>query len=111
MTLNNKEDITAKRSLNQQLNPELSIAEPGIINKLSSGLGAQKVSVPDADKVREGMRSNKNDSKEKSSSKDSDNLLATVGGWLEAIASLDEQTELTEKKASLSTISTATEPP
>ena len=35
MTLNNKEDITAKRSLNQQLNPELSIAEPGIINKLS----------------------------------------------------------------------------
>ena len=111
MTLNNKEDITAKRSLNQQLNPELSIAEPGIINKLSSGLGAQKVSVPDADKVREGMRSNKNDSKEKSSSKDSDNLLATVGGWLEAIASLDEQTELTEKKASLSTISTETEPP
>ena len=102
MTLNNKEDIIAKRSLNQQLNPELSIAEPGVINKLSSGLGAQKVSVPDADEVREGMRSNKNDSKEKSSSKDSDNLLATVGGWLEAIANLDEQPELTEKKAKMS---------
>ena len=100
--LNNKEDIIAKRNLNQQLNPELSIAEPGVINKLQSGLMAEKVSVPDADKVREGMRSNKNDSKEKSSSKDSDNLLATVGGWLEAIANLDEQPELTEKKAKMS---------
>ena len=109
--LSNAEDIIRKRSLNQQLNPELSISEPGVKNKLSSGLGAQKVSVPDADEVREGMRRNSNDSKEKSSSKDSDNLLATVGGWMEAIASLDEQPELTEKKDSLSTISTETEPP
>ncbi len=109
--LDDRQAIIAKRNLNQQLNPELSIAEPGVINKLSSGLGAQKVSVPDADEVREGMRSNKNDSKEKSSSKDYDNLLATVGGWMEAIASLDEQPELTEKKASLSTRSIETEPP
>ena len=72
---------------------------------------AEKVLVPDANTVREGIRSSKNDSKEKSSSKDYDNLLATVGGWMEAIASLDEQPELTEKKASLSTRSIETEPP
>ena len=109
--LPDKNEIIRKRSLNQQLNPELSIAAPGVINKLSSGLMAEKVSVPDANTVREGIRSSKNDSKEKSSSKDYDNLLATVGGWMEAIASLDEQPELTEKKASLSTRSIETEPP
>ena len=54
--LDDRQAIIAKRNLNQQLNPELSIAEPGVINKLSSGLGAQKVSVPDADEVREGIQ-------------------------------------------------------
>lgn len=100
--LPDKNEIIRKRSLNQQLNPELSIAAPGVINKLSSGLMAEKVLVPDANTVREGIRSSKNDSKEKSSSKDYDNLLATVGGWMEAIASLDEQPELKEKKAKMS---------
>ena len=83
------------------LNPELNISEPGGKAKPRSGLMAEKVSVPDADTVREGLTRNDNVSKKSSGEKDSDNLLATVGGWMEAIAALDEAPELSEKKQEL----------
>ena len=83
------------------LNPELNISEPGSKTKPRSGLMAEKVSVPDADTVREGLTRDDNVSKKRSSEKDSDNLLATVGGWMEAIAALDEAPELSEKKQEL----------
>ena len=99
--LSKAQDRITKRNLNQQLNPELNIAQPGVKAKSRSGLGAQKVSVPDADTVREGLTRDDNVSKKSSSEKDSDNLLATVGGWMEAIAALDEAPELSEKKEEL----------
>ena len=83
------------------LNPELSISEPGGKAKPRSGLMAEKVSVPDADTVREGLTRDDNVSKKSSGEKDSDIQLATVGGWLEAIAALDEAPELSEKKQEL----------
>lgn len=99
--LNRAQDRITKRNLNQQLNPELNVLEPGSKTKSRSGLGAQKVSVPDADTVREGMTRDDNVSKKSSSEKDSDNLFATVTGWMEAIAALDEAPELSEKKQEL----------
>jgi lysozyme len=98
---NFREDKITKRNLNQMLNPELNISEPGGKDKPRSGLMAEKVSVPDADTVREGLTRDDNVSKKSSSEKDSDNLLATVGGWMEAIAALDEAPELSEKKQEL----------
>ena len=44
--LSRAQDRITKRNLNQQLNPELNISEPGSKAKSGSGLGAQKVSVP-----------------------------------------------------------------
>ena len=99
--LNRTQDIITKRNLNQQLNPELNIAQPGSKAKSRSGLMAEKVSVPDADTVREGLTRDDNGSKKSSGEKDSDIQLATVGGWLEAIAALDEAPELSEKKQEL----------
>ena len=99
--LSRAQDRITKRNLNQQLNPELNISEPGSKAKSGSGLGAQKVSVPDADAVREGLTRDDNVSKKSSSEKDSDNLFATVSGWMEAIAALDEAPELSEKKQEL----------
>ncbi len=52
---NFREDKITKRNLNQMLNPELNILEPGGKTKPRSGLMAEKVSVPDADTVREGL--------------------------------------------------------
>ena len=98
---NFREDKITKRNLNQMLNPELNISEPGGKTKSRSGLGAQKVSVPDADAVREGLTKDDKVSKKSSDEKDSDIQLATVGGWLEAIAALDEAPELSEKKQEL----------
>jgi lysozyme len=98
---NFREDKITKRNLNEMLNPELNISEPGSKAKPRSGLMAEKVSVPDADTVREGLTRDDNVSKKSSSEKDSDNLLATVGGWMEAIAALDEAPELSEKKQEL----------
>ena len=49
-----------RKRLIEQANPELSISDPGTGERLRSGLGAQKLSVPDADEVREGMRRNSN---------------------------------------------------
>ena len=83
------------------LNPELNISEPGGKAKPRSGLMAEKVSVPDADTVREGLTRDDNVSKKRSSEKDSDNLLATIGGWMEAIDALEEAPELSEKKQEL----------
>ena len=99
--LNRAQDIITKRNLNQQLNPELNISEPGGKTKSRSGLMAEKVSVPDADTVREGLTRDDNVSKKSSSEKDYDIQLATVGNWLEAIAALDEAPELSEKKEEL----------
>ena len=99
--LSKEEDIRAKRNRNQMLNPELNISEPGGKTKSRSGLMAEKVSVPDADTVREGLTRDDNVSKKSSGEKDSDIQLATVGGWLEAIAALDEAPELSEKKEEL----------
>lgn len=99
--LSRAQDRITKRNLSQQLNPELNIAQPGSKAKSGSGLGAQKVSVPDADAVREGLTRDDNVSKKSSSEKDSDNLFATVSGWMEAIAALDEAPELSEKKQEL----------
>jgi len=99
--LNRAQDRITKRNLNQQLNPELNISEPGGKIKSKDSLGAKRVSVPDADAVREGLTRDDNVSKKSSSEKDSDNLLATVGGWMEAIAALDEAPELSEKKQEL----------
>jgi len=98
---NFREDKITKRNLNEMLNPELNISEPGGKAKPRSGLMAEKVLVPDADTVREGLTRDDNVSKKSSSEKDSDNLLATVGGWMEAIAALDEAPELSEKKEEL----------
>lgn len=98
---NFREDKITKRNLNEMLNPELNISEPGGKAKPRSGLMAEKVSVPDADTVREGLTRDDKVSKKSSSEKDSDNLLATVGGWMEAIAALDEAPELSEKKQEL----------
>lgn len=99
--LSKEEDIRAKRNRNQQLNPELNIAQPGGKAKSRSGLMAEKVSVPDADTVRKGLTRDDNVSKKISSEKDFDIQLATVGGWLEAIAALEEAPELSEKKQEL----------
>ena len=98
---NFREDKITKRNLNQMLNPELNISEPGGKAKPRSGLMAEKVSVPDADTVREGLTRDDNVSKKRSSEKDSDNLLATIGGWMEAIDALEEAPELSEKKQEL----------
>jgi len=99
--LSEEENIASKRNLNKMLNPELNISEPGSKTKSRSGLMAEKVSVPDADAVRKGLTKDDNVSKKSSGEKDSDIQLATVGGWLEAIAALDEAPELSEKKQEL----------
>ena len=98
---NFREDKITKRNLNEMLNPELNISEPGSKTKPKDSLVAKRVLVPDADTVREGLTRDDNVSKKSSSEKDSDNLLATVGGWMEAIAALDEAPELSEKKQEL----------
>ena len=94
-----------RKRLIEQANPELSISDPGTGERLRSGLGAQKLSVPDADKVREGMRRNSNDSKENSKDR-SDDMLAFTGGWgeilAEVFASENESPEFKKSKAQIS---------
>ena len=94
-----------RKRLIEQANPELSISDPGTGERLRSGLGAQKLSVPDADEVREGMRRSNNDSKENSKYK-SDDMLAFTGGWGEILgevfASENESPEFKKSKAQIS---------
>jgi len=94
-----------RKRLIEQANPELSISDPGTGERLRSGLGAQKLSVPDADEVREGMRRSNNDSKENSKYK-SDDMLAFTGGWGEILgevfASENESPEFKKSKTQIS---------
>ena len=48
---NNSQDKITKRNLNQMLNPELNISEPGGKTKPKDSLGAKRILVPDADTV------------------------------------------------------------
>jgi GH24 family phage-related lysozyme (muramidase) len=90
-----------RKKLLQQANPELNVGEPGTKRISKSGLGAQKISVPDAEQTMEGVRRIQNVSKEKSKIGSSD-MLAFAGGWGEALnevfASENESPELSKKK-------------
>lgn len=94
-----------RKKLLEQANPELSVGEPGTKRRSRSGLGAQKLSVPDAEQTMEGVRRIQNASKENSESGNSDDTLKFVGGWGEIIASAfsyeNEATELEDKRKSL----------
>ena len=54
-----------------------------------------------AEESAEGVRRMQNDSKKTSQEKDSADTLATISGWMEAIANLEEAPELKEKKAKI----------
>ena len=98
----NAQDRQRKRMEASQQNPELNIDDPSNKSRSRSGLGgAQKISVPSPEESAEGVRRMQNDSKKTSQEKDSDDTLATISGWMEAIANLEEAPELKEKKASL----------
>ena len=98
----NAQDRQRKRMEASQQNPELNIDDPSNKRRSRSGLGgAQKISVPSPEESAEGVRRMQNDSKKTSQEKDSDDTLATISGWMEAIANLEEAPELKERKASL----------
>jgi len=90
-----------RKKLLQQANPELNVGEPGTKRISKSGLGAQKISVPDAEQTMEGVRRIQNVSKENSKIESGD-MLAFAGGWGEVInevfASENESPELSKKK-------------
>tara|TARA_R100001440_G_scaffold9814_1_gene18197 strand:- start:1611 stop:2369 length:759 start_codon:yes stop_codon:yes gene_type:complete len=90
-----------RKKLLQQANPELNVGEPGTKRISKSGLGAQKISVPDAEQIMEGVRRIQNVSKENSKIESGD-MLAFAGGWGEVInevfASENESPELSKKK-------------
>ena len=80
MSLPTTEDRKRKRVMLEQGNPELNVAAPGVKRQLKIGLGAQKLSVPDAEQTVKGVKTIQNESKEKS--KDvSNNMFAYTGGW------------------------------
>ena len=98
----NAQDRQRKRMEASQQNPELNIDDPSNKRRSRSGLGgAQKISVPSPEESAEGVRRMQNDSKKTSQEKESADTLATISGWMEAIANLEEAPELKEKKASL----------
>ena len=101
----NAQDRQRKRMEALQQNPELNVGDPGEKIKSKRSL-AERTKVPSPEESAEGVRRMQNDSKKTSQEKDSDDILATVGGWMEAIASLEEAPELKEKKASLNIGST-----
>ena len=90
-----------RKKLLQQANPELNVGEPGTKRISKSGLGAQKISVPDAEQTMEGVRRIQNVSKENSKIESGD-MLAFAGGWGEVLnevfASENESPELSKKK-------------
>ena len=91
-----------RKKLLEQANPELSVGEPGAKRKSRSGLGAQKLSVPDAEQTMEGVRRIQNDSKNKSE-KNTDSLTAFASGWMGEItqAFANEDPLIKEQRASL----------
>ena len=56
MSLPTTEDRKRKRVMLEQGNPELNVGDPGVKRQLRIGLGAQKLSVPDAEQTMEGVR-------------------------------------------------------
>ena len=104
MSLPPTEDIKRKRVMLEQGNPELNVADPGVKRQLKIGLGAQKLSVPDAEQTVKGVKRIQNESKEKS--KDvSNNMFAYTGGWRgilsNVFASENESPEFKEAKAKM----------
>ena len=91
-----------RKKLLEQANPELSVGEPGTKRRSRSGLGAQKLSVPDAEQTMEGVRRIQNDSKNKSE-KNTDSLTAFASGWMGEItqAFANEDPLIKEQRASL----------
>ena len=91
-----------RKKLLEQANPELSVGEPGAKRRSRSGLGAQKLSVPDAEQTMEGVKRIQNDSKNKSE-KNTDSLTAFASGWMEEItqAFANEDPLIKEQRASL----------
>ena len=86
----------------EQGNPELNVGDPGVKRQSRIGLGAQKLSVPDAEQTMEGVKRIQNDSKE-NSKEDTDSLTAFANGWMEVIrqAFADEDPLFKEQRASL----------
>ena len=91
-----------RKKLLEQANPELSVGEPGAKRRSRSGLGAQKLSVPDAEQTMEGVRRIQNDSKNKSE-KNTDSLTAFASGWMGGItqAFANEDPLIKEQRTSL----------
>ena len=56
------QDKRRKRMMLEQGNPELRVGDPGVKRKAGSGLGAQKLSVPDPKQTMEGVKRIQNDS-------------------------------------------------
>ena len=96
----NAQDRQRKRMEASQQNPELNIDDPGEKRKSKRSL-AERTTVPSPEESAKGVRRMQNDSKKTSQEKDSADTLATISGWMEAIANLEEAPELKEKKASL----------
>ena len=86
----------------EQGNPELNVGDPGVKRQSRIGLGAQKLSVPDAEQTMEGVKRIQNDSKE-NSKENTDSLTAFANGWMEVIrqAFADEDPLFKEQRASL----------
>ena len=97
---NNTQDRQRKRMEASQQNPELNVGDPGEKIKSKRSL-AERTKIPSPEESAEGVRRMQNDSKKTSQEKDSADTLATISGWMEAIANLEEAPELKEKKASL----------
>ena len=96
------QDKRRKRMMLDQGNPELSINDPGVKRKEGSGLGAQKLSVPDPKQTMEGVKRIQNDSENKSK-ENTDSLTAFASGWMEEItkAFANEDPLIKEQRASL----------
>lgn len=98
--LDNTQDRQRKRMEASQQNPELNVGDPGDKRRSKRSL-AERTTVPSPEESAEGVRRMQNDSKKTSQEKDSADTLATISGWMEAIANLEEAPELKEKKANL----------
>jgi hypothetical protein len=100
--LNSLQDKRRKRVMLEQGNPELNVGDPGVKRQSRIGLGAQKLSVPDAEQTMEGVKRIQNDSKE-NSKENTDSLTAFANGWMEVIrqAFADEDPLFKEQRASL----------
>lgn len=96
----NEQDRQRKRMEASQQNPELNVGDPGDKRRSKRSL-AERTTVPSPEESAEGVRRMQNDSKKTSQEKDSADTLATISGWMEAIANLEEAPELKEKKANL----------